>query len=89
MQAMTDIFKHYERNIIWVNLVLDKELAVNRMLERGRSDDTPEVIDRRIEQFYEKTQPIIDWFEDHFPLISIDASKSVDEIWADFDALLL
>lgn len=89
MQAMTELFKHYERNIVWVNLVLDKDLAVQRMLERGRADDTPDVIERRIEQFYEKTQPIIDWFEDHFPLVSIDASKTVDEIGADFDALLL
>jgi adenylate kinase family enzyme len=52
-------------------------------MERWRSDDTTNAINHRINQFYEKTQPVIDFFADNAPLIKIDANRSVDEIHAD------
>jgi adenylate kinase len=49
-------------------------------MERGRSDDTTEAIKHRINQFYDKTQPVIDFFSSNAPLIKIDANRSVEEI---------
>jgi adenylate kinase len=52
-------------------------------MERGRSDDTADAIKHRIDQFYDKTQPVIDFFSDNAPLIKIDANRSVEEIHQD------
>jgi adenylate kinase len=53
---------------------------VNRMLARGRSDDTEEVIRRRLAIYASETEPLLRYYRDL--LITIDAVGSVDDITA-------
>lgn len=53
------ITEHLEIDYV-VYIKADKQIAINRMLERGRADDTQEAIDRRISIFEEDTIPAID-----------------------------
>ncbi|HWH27930.1 MAG TPA: adenylate kinase [Mycobacteriales bacterium] len=58
--------------------VSDDEL-VRRLLARaavsGRSDDTEDVIRRRLALYYEVTHPILDWYEERGILVSVDAER--------------
>ena len=69
-----------ERTMTGVHFVLSKEKAIERLLERWRADDNHEAIEKRIQQFYDETQPIIDYFGKHAELISINADNSVENI---------
>lgn len=51
---------------------------VRRMLARGRSDDTEEVIRRRLAIYGEETRPLLRYYADK--VIPIDAVGSIDEI---------
>lgn len=59
---------------------LPKEEAVRRLSLRARIDDTPEVIERRVELFFKETQPIIDFFRQDEILINVDGKPSVEEV---------
>ncbi|GAA2330602.1 adenylate kinase [Saccharopolyspora halophila] len=55
-----------------------EEELVNRMLERGRSDDTEDVIRRRLAVYHSETAPLLDYYQGK--IIKIDALGSVEEI---------
>lgn len=61
-------------------LELPREESIKRMLARGRSDDTPEVINERLDVFEKETGPIIKFYENQGILVRIDASKSIEEV---------
>lgn len=46
-----------------------------------RNDDQPEAIKKRIELFFQETQPVIDYFEKMWALHKIDATKTPEEVF--------
>ncbi|MDI6827730.1 MAG: nucleoside monophosphate kinase [Armatimonadota bacterium] len=45
-----------------IYLVVNEEEIMKRLIARGRNDDTPELIQRRIEVFRTESQPVIDFY---------------------------
>ena len=58
---------------------LTRRLVARAEIE-GRSDDTPDVIARRLEVFAEATRPLIDRYEQRGILLAVDGSRPVDEL---------
>ena len=48
-----------------------------------RSDDTVETVNKRFEQYYSETYPLIERYKSRGVLYEIDASKTPDEVLAD------
>ncbi len=61
-----------------VQFDVPEEELVKRMLARGRSDDTEDVIRRRLAVYHEETEPILGYYQDK--VIKIDAMGSIEEI---------
>ncbi|XP_044533138.1 UMP-CMP kinase isoform X2 [Gracilinanus agilis] len=65
----------------------DNETCIERCLERGkssgRSDDNRESLGKRIQTYLQCTKPIIDLYEEMGKVRKVDASKSVDEVFAE------
>lgn len=61
-------------------ITLSKEEAINRLTLRARIDDTPEVIERRVELFFQQTQPTIDFFRQEGILVSIDGKPPIQKV---------
>ncbi|GAA2550466.1 adenylate kinase [Pseudonocardia hydrocarbonoxydans] len=62
------------------------EVVVQRLLGRGRSDDTEDVIRRRQQVYRDDTAPLLEYYADR--LVSVDAVGTVEEITDRvFDAL--
>ncbi|MBB5154771.1 adenylate kinase [Saccharopolyspora phatthalungensis] len=57
-----------------------EEELVKRMLARGRSDDTEDVIRRRLAVYRSETEPLLAYYQDK--IIKIDAVGSIEEISA-------
>jgi adenylate kinase len=55
---------------------------------RVRDDDKPDVIRHRLEQYEEKTTPLIGWYEERGLLETIDGCKPPDEVYDGIRALL-
>jgi len=54
------------------------EILLERMLSRGRSDDTAEAIGRRFALYHTETKPLLDYYARH--LVAIDGAGAIDEV---------
>ncbi|MGC6482486.1 MAG: adenylate kinase [Synechococcus sp.] len=63
-----------------VLLELDDAVLMERMLSRGRADDTEAVIRHRLEVYREQTAPLIDHYRGQGQVVSVDAQGSIDAI---------
>lgn len=101
-QAKTlDEFLNLRKTPISKVIMLDtsNEIIVQRITERAaienRPDDSPEVINTRIETYKKQTLPVVNYlkeghlFAGNRKVDVIDASKTREEIFADISALLV
>lgn len=64
------------------------ERALSRAEIEGRSDDTPEVIAKRLAVYHEQTEPIVEHYRATGKLVPLHADRTIDEVWAEIvDAL--
>jgi adenylate kinase len=68
------------------------EIAVQRLLGRaqveGRSDDTPEKIQHRLDVYHEQTEPLVDYYRTRGLLVGIHADRTVEEVFAEVQQVL-
>lgn len=62
--------------------VSDQE-AINRLIGRGRDDDTLDLITRRLELYHTETKPLLTYFSQQGILVEIDGMHSIDETQKD------
>jgi adenylate kinase len=71
---------------------LDDETSTRRVSgrahEEGRNDDTPEVMARRLAIYHEQTEPIVDRYRAVGTLHTLNASRSVDDVFAQIEEAL-
>ncbi len=77
--------KHDQLKVTAVfHFVASEETVRERLLQRGRQDDTDEAIQERFREYQEVTKPIIDEFKRAgLPVYDIDASQTVEDVYAD------
>jgi adenylate kinase len=71
---------------------LPDEVAIERLLGRaraeGRTDDAPDVIERRLAIYHEQTEPLAEYYRARDRLVPLHAERTVDEVYAELqDAL--
>ena len=59
---------------------IDTDIVVQRMLDRGRADDTEETIRTRLEVYAEQTKPLIGRYERRGLVRRVDAEGDIDDI---------
>jgi adenylate kinase len=53
-----------------------------------REDDTPEALDVRLQEYHEKTKPVLDTFRRKEYVVTVDATRSPEEVQAEIRAKL-
>jgi adenylate kinase len=61
-----------------IQLEVPEDVVVERLLSRGRSDDTEEVIRRRQQVYRSETAPLLEYYADI--LVTVDGVGGVDEV---------
>jgi adenylate kinase len=62
-------------------LDLPDEIAKQRLIKRGRFDDTPDAIAKRLETYHREVQPVLDYFQRMGILRRVDAACSIKEVF--------
>lgn len=73
-----NIFNPNFNKAIYLNV--PREQAVERLLRRGRLDDTLELINKRLDLYYQQTQPLLDYYKNQGLLVEIDGIGSIEEM---------
>jgi adenylate kinase len=71
-----------------VNLEVPDEIVIARLLERGRKDDTEEVIRRRLEVYRSETAPLIDFYRSRAQLLCVNGNQSQEEVSAELKHII-
>lgn len=61
-----------------VELKVDEDVLVRRLLSRGRADDTEDVIRHRQQVYRSETAPLLDYYHDK--LITVDGVGEIDDV---------
>jgi len=65
-----------------LNIDVPLDEVKERMMARGREDDTEESISRRLELYEEQTAPLIEWFAARDLLIIVNGLGEEDEVFS-------
>lgn len=71
---------------------LPDQIATERLLRRAelenRTDDTPEVIARRLALYHEQTEPLVEHYRAHGNLVGIHGDRTVNEVFSEVQQAL-
>ncbi|MDJ0732781.1 MAG: nucleoside monophosphate kinase [Nostocaceae cyanobacterium] len=71
------LLEKLEQNLDWaIYLQVPEAVMVNRSLGRSLPDDHPEVVQRRVELFYDRTIPILEYYDRSRRLLTINGDQS-------------
>jgi adenylate kinase len=71
-----------------VNLDAPDAVVVARLLDRGRKDDSEEVIRRRLEVYRNETAPLIDYYRDRHKLLTVNGDQSQAEVTVELQTVV-
>lgn len=74
------VLEQYDRKPLIIFFDVPDDVVIERMLARGRADDTKESISNRISQFYDKTMPVVELFKQHADIVHINANDTIENI---------
>jgi adenylate kinase len=89
--VLDSALRFYKRGDVHViYLKTSYEWSREKLLSRGRGDDSPEEIKHRLDWFYENTIPAVNYFKNHasYTFHEIDGERSVEEVQADIQAAI-
>lgn len=70
-----------KQNLTWaVYLQVPETVMVNRSLGRSQPEDQPEIIQRRVNLFYERTVPILEYYQHRSLLLTINGDQSPEAV---------
>ena len=77
-------------HVIELTVDIDQVVArlVKRAAEQGRSDDSEDVIRRRLEVYFEQTAPLTAMYDAQHLLVKVDGFGAIDEVTARIVAVL-
>jgi adenylate kinase len=87
-EALDELLEEIGRPLSVVLLLeLSDDTARARLARRaeseGRADDQPEAIDRRLRDYHEKTEPVVEHYRATGKLVNMHAERPIDEVWAE------
>lgn len=63
-----------------INILVDEDEIIKRLLGRGRTDDTEDIIRRRLQVYKEQTAPVKDYFSKKYRVVDIHGVGDIEEI---------
>jgi len=82
-QSFEDVLSEIDESIdMVIELVVRHDVLVGRLAKRGRSDDTPDVVSKRLRGYEEQTKVVTEFYEPRRIVYRIDGEGTTDEVFA-------
>jgi adenylate kinase len=65
-----------------LELHVDDDEVVERLMARGRADDQPDVIQQRLRSYWDQTRPLLDYYRNRGILESIDGAGTPEQVFS-------
>jgi adenylate kinase len=92
-ESLDALLDELERGVaVVLNFQVPDDVSVDRLggraVAEGRSDDTADVIQHRLDVFHRQTEPVIEHYRAKGILAGIHADRTVDEVFAEIQNVL-
>ena len=80
-EKLDELLKQFNLAITAVLYIdVPDDIALERLLERGRADDTEETARYRLQVYHDDTEPLIDYYRESDVLIEVDGTGGVESV---------
>ena len=83
--SLTSLLKKYNMEALMVDLMVDEQLLIQRLLERGkvsgRADDNLNTIRHRIAVYHDQTEPIAHYYLRHGNYFAVNGNHEVEDVF--------
>lgn len=84
-EALTGLLKKYNKEAIMIDLLVDEQLLIQRLIERGkisgRADDNLNTIRHRIAVYHQQTEPIAHYYLHHGNYFAVNGNHSMADVF--------
>lgn len=71
-----------------IDLIIEEKIATERMLARGRKDDTPEAIKKRISDYWKKTYCVNTYYESRRRVFTVSTGGAIEDTFKEIELKL-
>ena len=71
-----------------LRIKVDEDDIIKRLIDRGRSDDKPEIIKNRFKSYNSETQPLIPFYEERKILFNINGMQQIEKVFEDIKKII-
>ena len=84
-EALTELLKKYNMEAIMIDLLVDEQLLIQRLIERGkvsgRADDNLNTIRHRIAVYHNQTEPIAHYYRHQGNYFAVNGNQPVEDVF--------
>lgn len=91
-EALTELLQKYKMEAIMIDMMVDEQLLIQRLIERGkvsgRADDNLNTIRHRIAVYHNQTEPIANYYLHHGNYFAINGNHTVEEVFMQLERVI-
>ncbi|MBO7456561.1 MAG: adenylate kinase [Paludibacteraceae bacterium] len=91
-ESLTELLKKYQMEAIMIDLLVDEQLLIQRLIERGkvsgREDDNLNTIRHRIAVYHNQTEPIALYYLHHGNYCPVNGNHSMEDVFLQIERIL-
>lgn len=84
-ESLTKLLQKYKMDAIMIDLMVDEQLLIQRLIERGkvsgRKDDNLNTIRHRIAVYHQQTEPIAHYYLHHGNYFAVNGNHSMADVF--------
>ena len=91
-ESLTGLLKKYQMEAIMIDLLVDEQLLIQRLIERGkvsgRADDNLNTIRHRIAVYHNQTEPIAHYYLHHGNYCPVNGNHNMEDVFLQIERII-
>lgn len=91
-ESLTELLKKYKMEAIMIDLMVDEQLLIQRLIERGkvsgRADDNLNTIRHRIAVYHNQTEPIAHYYLHNGNYCPVNGNHAVEDVFLQIERII-
>ena len=91
-ESLTQLLKEYKMEAIMIDLLVDEQLLIQRLIERGkisgRADDNLNTIRHRIAVYHNQTEPMTEYYLHQGNYFAVNGNHTVEDVFMQIERII-
>lgn len=91
-ESLTQLLQQYNMSAIMIDLMVDEQLVIQRLIERGkvsgRADDNLNTIRHRIAVYHNQTEPVAEYYLHQGNYFAVNGNHSMEDVFLQIERII-